>query len=86
MSSVKKMVLRKGEAGEWAKNRERMAGLGDEFRRRREQARGKQMVGQAKEPVRKTGIKFTGNEACSEAAGSGALGEPPAEESDLDRK
>lgn len=44
------------------------------------------MVGQAKEPVRKTGIKFTGNEACSEAAGSGALAEPPAEESDLGRK
>ena len=36
--------------------------------------------------MRKTGIKFTGNEACSKAAGSGALGEPPAEESDLDRK
>lgn len=41
---------------------------------------------QAKKPVRKTGIKLTGNEACSEAAGSEALGEPPAEESDLDRK
>lgn len=83
MTFVKKMVLRKGEAGEWVK---KIAGLGDKFRRRQEQARGKQMVRQATEPVRKTGIRFTGNEAGSKAAGSGALGEPPAEESDLDRK
>lgn len=32
MTSVKKVVSRKGEAGEWAKNLERMPGLRDKIR------------------------------------------------------
>lgn len=41
---MKELVLRKAEAGEWAKNQERQPDIEDKFRRSKEQARGKQMV------------------------------------------
>ena len=45
--SVKELVWRKGEAGEWAENQERQTGLGDKFGRSKAQARGKQTMWQA---------------------------------------
>lgn len=41
---MEELVLRKSEASKRAKNRERQPGLGGHFRRRKEQARGKNDV------------------------------------------